>query len=164
MAQKKNDKKGSGYISHGTVTENRRARYDYEIIDTVEAGMMLMGTEVKSLRKGQANLQEAYAGEKDGGIWLLGCTIAEWEGGNRMNHEPRRNRQLLLKKREIAKLLASTQQKGMTLVPLKIYFNERGLAKCLIGIAKGKRAHEKRDTIKDREWEREKERVLKDKW
>lgn len=143
--------------------ENRRARHDYLIEDTVEAGIVLVGTEVKSLRAGQASLAEAYAGPKDEAIWLLNCHIPPYEQAGRENHEPRRPRKLLLHKREMERLLAAVKQKGVTLVPLKIYFNNRGIAKLLLGLAKGKKQHDKRQADKERDWKRQKARLLREK-
>lgn len=144
--------------------QNRRARFDYSIEDEVEAGIVLVGTEVKSLRKGECNLNDSYAGEFGEEIWLYNCYIAEYAGGNQFNHETRRPRKLLLSKKEIKKLMGRTKTKGVTLVPLSIFFNSRGYAKVKLGLATGKKQHEKRDSIKDRDWEREKARVMKDKW
>lgn len=158
MAKKENT---THYINHGVVAENRKARFEYEILETVEAGMVLTGTEVKSLRRGRANIAESYAGEKDGEIWVFGSHIGEWEGGNRMNHEPLRNRKLLLHEKQVKKLLGFTRIKGMTLVPLKVYFNDKGIAKMLLGVAKGRKEYEKREVIKEREWSREQQRLLK---
>lgn len=143
---------------------NRRARYDYTISDEVEAGIVLTGTEVKSLRKGDANINDAYAGEDGEEMWLYNAYIAEYAGGNRFNHEPRRPRKLLLHKKEINKLMGRVKAKGVTVVPLSVYFNKRGMAKVKLGLATGKRQHEKRDAIKDREWQRDRERATKDKW
>lgn len=144
------------------VAENRKARFNYEIEDTIEAGMALQGTEVKSLRRSGANIAESYAEEKDGEIWLVNAHIPEYTQGNIHNHEPRRPRKLLLNKREINRLAGAVQQKGMTLVPLRIYFNDRGIAKLLLGLAKGKKLHDKRETEKKRDWQRQKERLLKE--
>ena len=141
--------------------QNRKARHTYFIEETLEAGMMLTGTEVKSLREGRANINEAYASVKDNDIFLLNAHIAEYAGGNRENHPPRRPRKLLLHKREIQKLTMALQRDGMTLVPLSIYFNDRGLAKTNLGLAKGKRQYDKRATVKDREWKRDKARLMK---
>lgn len=157
----KNQKKKSGFIEGRVAAENRKARHEYHIEDTVEAGLVLHGTEVKSIRVGRANLTEAYAQEKNGDFYLLNMHIGEWEGGNRFNHEPRRPRKLLLHRREIKKLLGQVQQKGFTLVPLKLYFNDRGYAKILLGLGKGKKQHDKRQDIKERDWKREKERAFK---
>ncbi|CAM5583562.1 MAG TPA: SsrA-binding protein SmpB [Mesorhizobium sp.] len=145
-----------------TAAENRKARFSYEVLDTVEAGLVLTGTEVKSLRQGQANIQESYASVEDGGIWLINSYLPEYLQGNRFNHEPRRRRKLLLNKREIAKLGQGVARDGMTLVPLKIYFNDKGRAKLLLGLARGKKLHDKRETEKQRDWAREKGRLLKE--
>ena len=144
-----------------TVALNRKARFEYTIEEVFEAGIVLTGTEVKSLRAGKANIADAYAGEKEGGIWLMNATINEYAGGNRFNHEPRRYRQLLLHKKQIRKLLGKLKVKGYTLVPLSLYFNARGIAKISLGLATGKKEYEKRASIKDREWQREKGRLTK---
>jgi len=140
---------------------NRRARRDYFIEDEIEAGMVLTGTEVKSLRAGRANINEAYAGETAGELFLFNADIPVYMGGNRYNHEPRRARKLLMHVRQIKKLLGQIRTKGVTLIPLAIYFNARGIAKVKVGLAKGKREYEKRDTIKERDWNREKRSLLK---
>ncbi|HEU4987800.1 MAG TPA: SsrA-binding protein SmpB [Rhizobiaceae bacterium] len=145
-----------------TVAENRKARFAYEVIDTIEAGLVLTGTEVKSLREGHANIQESYASVEGGEIWLINSYLPEYLQGNRFNHEPRRRRKLLLNKREMARLAQAVEREGMTMVPLKIYFNERGRAKLLLAIARGKKLHDKRQTEKQRDWEREKGRLLKE--
>jgi len=145
-----------------TVAENRKARFSYEIVDTYEAGLALTGTEVKSLRQGQANIQESYASAEGGEIWLINSYLPEYSQGNRFNHEPRRRRKLLLKKKEMARLSQAVQREGMTMVPLKIYFNERGRAKLLLAVARGKKLHDKRETEKQRDWAREKGRLLKE--
>jgi SsrA-binding protein len=155
MTQKKNDP------NNRTVAENRKARFAYEVIDTVEAGLALTGTEVKSLRQGQANIQESYASVEGGEIWLINSYLPEYLQGNRFNHEPRRRRKLLLNKREMARLAQSVEREGMTMVPLKIYFNDRGRAKLLLAIARGKKLHDKRESEKKRDWAREKGRLLK---
>jgi len=142
------------------VTKNRKAFHDYFIQETYEAGLMLVGTEVKSLREGKANLKESYALIKDGEIFLLNCHISHYSHGNIENHDPLRTRKLLLHKKEISKLWAKTSQQGLTLIPLKIYF-KNGKAKVEIGLAKGKRQYEKRDSIKAREAKREIERHMK---
>jgi len=144
------------------VAVNRRARHDYEISQTFEAGIALAGTEVKSLRGGKATIGEAYAAEQDGEIWLINAYIPEYLEGNRFNHETKRPRKLLLNKREIARLANGVNREGMTIVPLKVYFNNRGLAKVEIGLAKGKKLHDKRQTEKERSWNREKSRLLKE--
>lgn len=153
----------SGWISTGTVTQNRKARHDYKIEDTFETGLVLLGTEVKSLRLGRGNIQESYAAAEDGGLYLVNAYIPEYEGAKHFGHEPRRKRKLLLQKREIKKLTGEVSRKGMTLVPLSIYFNDRGLAKLKIGLAKGKTDIDRRQTIKEREWNRQKSRLLRDK-
>ncbi|WP_436640941.1 SsrA-binding protein SmpB [Microbaculum sp. FT89] len=144
------------------VAENRRARFDYEILDTVEAGIILTGSEVKSLREGRASLSESHAGEMRGDLWLFNVHIPEYGPANRFGHEPKRPRKLLLHRREINRLIGAVQKEGMTIVPLKLYFNERGIAKLLIALARGKKAHDKRETEKKRDWQREKARVMRD--
>jgi SsrA-binding protein len=145
-----------------TVAENRKARFSYEILDTVEAGLVLTGTEVKSLRQGQANIQDSYATNEGGEIWLINSYLPEYLQANRFNHEPRRRRKLLLNKRQMSRLTQSVERDGMTMVPLKIYFNDRGRAKLLLGVARGKKLHDKRETEKARDWSREKGRLLKE--
>ncbi|HLT75977.1 MAG TPA: SsrA-binding protein SmpB [Ferrovibrio sp.] len=145
-----------------TVADNRRARFDYHLDETFDAGIVLVGSEVKSLRSGRASIQDAYATEQDGEIWLINSHIPEYHGANRFNHEPRRQRKLLLKRKEIGKLIGSLKRGGVTLVPLSIYFNERGRAKVKIALARGKKLHDKRETEKTRDWNREKQRLLRD--
>ncbi len=142
------------------VTKNRKAYHDYFIQESYEAGLSLVGTEVKSLRQGKANLKESYAIIKDGEVFLLNCHISPYSHGNIENHDPVRTRKLLLHKKEISKLWAKTSQQGLTLIPLKLYF-KNGKAKVEIGLAKGKRQYEKRDSIKEREAKREVERHMK---
>lgn len=144
-----------------TVADNRRARYDYALDETFDAGIVLLGSEVKSLRNGRANIQDSYAEEKNGEILLVNAYIPEYAGANRFNHEPRRPRKLLLKKKEIGKLIGSLKRGGVTLVPLSLYFNERGLAKVKIALARGKKLHDKRASEKERDWNREKQRLLR---
>jgi SsrA-binding protein len=141
--------------------QNRKARHDYFIQDTLEAGMMLLGTEVKSLRSGRASIGEAFAIEKEGELWLVNAFIPEYDSASRFNHLPRRARKLLVRKREMGRLLGSITREGMTLVPLAIYFNDRGIAKLQLGLAKGKRKVDKRESIKERDWKREKARELR---
>ena len=142
--------------------DNRRARYDYTLGETFEAGLMLAGTEVKSLRNGKATIGESYASvERSGEIFLINATIPEYLQGNRFNHEPKRPRKLLLNAREIARIAQSVEREGMTIVPLKIYFNDQGRAKIEIALAKGKKLHDKRETERKRDWAREKSRLLK---
>jgi SsrA-binding protein len=145
-----------------TVAENRRARYDYHIDDKYEAGIMLTGTEVKSLRFGEGSIAESYAEVKSDGIWLINANIPEFSHGNRFNHEPKRPRKLLLNVREINKLHAAVAREGMTLVPLSVYFNARGRAKVELALAKGKKAPDKRATEKERDWKREQGRIMRD--
>jgi SsrA-binding protein len=154
--------KQKGNPNNRLIAENRKARFNYEVLDTVEAGLVLTGTEVKSLREGHANIQESYASSEGGEIWLINSYIPEYLQGNRFNHEPRRNRKLLFNKREIARLSAAVEKEGMTMVPLKLYFNDRGRAKLLIGVAKGKKIHDKRETEKKRDWDRQKARLLRE--
>jgi SsrA-binding protein len=144
------------------VAENRRARYDYFIEDKFEAGVALSGTEVKSLRFGEGSIAEAYAEVKNGEVWLINCNVPEFSHGNRHNHEPKRPRKLLLHEREIAKMTGAVERKGMTLVPLMIYFNGRGRAKVELALAKGKNAADKRHTTKDRDWQRDKARIMRE--
>ncbi len=146
------------------VAENRKARHEFSIGDVFEAGMQLTGTEVKSLRKGQANIAESYASMEDGGLWLINSYIPEYQGaGQFFQHEPRRKRQLLMHKKELSKLWLATERKGMTIMPLELYFNARGLAKLKIALAQGKKLHDKREDAKKRDWNREKARLLRDK-
>jgi SsrA-binding protein len=145
-----------------SVAENRRARFDYAIDTVFEAGIVLTGTEVKSLRFGEGNIAESYAEVKGGEVWLVNSNIPEFSHGNRFNHEPKRPRKLLLNAREINKMHGAVNREGMTLVPLSIYFNGRGRAKVELALAKGRKAHDKREHIKEREWTREKARVMRD--
>ena len=143
--------------------DNRRARFDYEIGEVFEAGIMLTGTEVKSLRTGKATIAESYVSvDRKGEVWLINATIPEYLQGNRFNHEPKRPRKLLLREREIVKLSQAIEREGMTIVPLKVYFNEKGRAKIEIAIARGKKLHDKRETEKQRDWNREKSRLMKE--
>ena len=154
MAKKKDD-------GIKIIADNRKARYAYAIDDTLEAGIVLTGSEVKSLRSGKTTIGESYAHAKDGEIFLVNAYIPEYTKASRFNHEPKRTRKLLLHKREMAKLAAATQREGMTLIPLKLYFNTKGIAKIELGIAKGKKLHDKRDTEKQRDWARDKARLLR---
>jgi len=144
------------------VAENRRARFDYAIEQVFEAGIALQGTEVKSLRFGEGTIAESYAEVTGGEVWLINANIPEFSHGNRFNHEPKRPRKLLLHEREIEKLLGAVERKGMTLVPLSVYFNSRGRAKVELALAKGKQTHDKRQTTKDRDWKRDQARLLRD--
>ncbi|MEO9823761.1 MAG: SsrA-binding protein SmpB [Paracoccaceae bacterium] len=152
------DKENSNYK---VVAENRRARYDYAIEDDIECGMMLMGSEVKSMRVGQSNIAESYAAVEDGELWLVNSYIAPYEQAM-FGHDDRRRRKLLVSKKELSRLWNATQRKGMTLVPLVMYFNHKGRAKIKLGLGKGKKAHDKRDTEAKRDWSRQKQRLLKD--
>jgi SsrA-binding protein len=149
-------------VTSGPVAENRRARFDYEILDTLEAGIMLTGTEVKSLRTGKAQITESYASPERGELWLINAHIPEYLQANRFNHEERRPRKLLVSKKQLAKLSQDVERAGNTIVPLKLYFNERGMAKLLIGVGKGKKSFDKRETEKARDWNREKGRLMKE--
>lgn len=143
------------------VAENRKARFDYHILETFEAGLSLRGTEVKSLRAGHANLRDAHALVRDGQVWLLGVNISPYSHGNRMNHDPLRTRRLLLHRRQIDHLEGQVRQQGMTLVPLRLYFNERGWAKVELGLAKGKRMYDKRHAMAERDAKRQIERAIR---
>ena len=143
------------------VAENRRARFDYFVDDRVEAGIALTGTEVKSLRHGEGSIAESYATVEGEEVWLINSHIPEYSHGNRLNHQPRRARKLLLKGREISKLQGAVARQGLTLVPLSIYFNSRGRAKVELALARGKKVHDKRDTVKERDWKREQARLLR---
>ncbi|MBX3487428.1 MAG: SsrA-binding protein SmpB [Candidatus Paracaedibacteraceae bacterium] len=147
--------------AHRFAAQNRRARFDYFIIEEMEAGIILTGSEVKSLRAGRASINETYAGEMNGEIFLFNANIPVYEQANQFNHEPKRPRKLLLHKRQVNKLIGAIQRKGMTLVALSIYFNDKGRAKVQLGLAKGKNVVDKRETIKERDWNREKSRILK---
>jgi len=144
------------------VADNRKARFNYFIDDTVEAGIALLGTEVKSLREGRADISEGYVQERGGELYLLNAYIHEYSSGNRFNHDSRRMRKLLVHRRQLNRFMGSVKKAGVTIVPLKLYFNERGLVKCLIGLARGKAKQDKRATIKDRDWQRDKARILRD--
>lgn len=146
--------------NYKVIAENRRARYDYAIDDDVEVGIVLMGSEVKSLRKNQSNIAESYAEVKDGELWIVNSYIAPYEQAM-FGHEDRRRRKLLVSKRELAKLWQDTQRKGMTLVPMVMYFNHKGYVKLKIGIAKGKKNTDKRQTEAKRDWDRQKQRLLR---
>ncbi|WP_394727534.1 SsrA-binding protein SmpB [Altererythrobacter sp. GH1-8] len=155
--------KPSTFDKHKIVAENRRARFDYSIEDKFEAGLALQGTEVKALRAGEASIAESYAEVNEGEVWLINANIPEYSHGNRQNHEPRRPRKLLLHAREIGRLFGAVERKGMTLIPLSIYFNQSGRAKVELALAKGKQAHDKRQSIKDRDWKRDKARLMREK-
>jgi SsrA-binding protein len=155
MAKKKDD-------GRKVVADNRKARYAYAIESTIEAGLQLMGSEVKSLRSGKANIGESYAHAKDGEIFLVNAYIPEYTMANRFNHEPRRARKLLVRKGEAKRLAIAVQREGMTLIPLRVYFTPKGIAKCELGVARGKKLHDKRETEKQRDWQRDKARLMRD--
>lgn len=144
------------------VADNRKARFNYEFVETFEAGLQLTGTEVKSLREGKATIAESYASDEGDEIYLINAYIPEYLQGNRFNHEPRRPRRLLLHRRQINKLIGSIQREGMTLIPTKVYFNDRGRAKVELALARGKKLHDKRATERARDWQRDKARLLRD--
>ncbi|MDB5429622.1 MAG: SsrA-binding protein [Caulobacter sp.] len=145
------------------IAENRRARFDYFIDDVVEAGIMLTGTEVKSLRVGRANIAESYAAVEGRDIVLINADIPPYNHANRFNHEPRRPRKLLLHRKQIDRMIGAVQREGRTIIPLKLYWNDKGLAKLEIGLAKGKKLHDKRETEANRDWQRDKARLMRDK-
>ena len=148
--------------NYKVIAENRRARFDYAIEDDIECGIMLEGSEVKSLREGQANIAESYATVDNGELWLINSYIAPYTQAKTFGHEEKRRRKLLVSKKELARLWADTQRKGMTIVPLVLYFNHRGIAKLKVGIGKGKNTVDKRETQAKRDWSRQKQRLLKD--
>ena len=156
MARQKTDP------NYKVIAENRRARFDYAIESDIECGIVLEGSEVKSLRAGGANIAESYAAVENGELWLVNSYIAPYEQAKTFGHLERRRRKLLVSRKELANLWNATQRKGMTLVPLVLYFNHKGLAKLKIGIAKGKKVHDKRATEAKRDWSRQKQRLLKD--
>ena len=154
-------KKDKDLLETGMVADNRRARFDYEVQDTLEAGIVLTGTEVKSLRNGKAQIAEAYVSPEQGELWLINANIPEYVQGNRFNHDEKRKRKLLVSTKELSRLVRGVERQGNTIVPLKLYFNDRGLAKVLIGLAKGRKNYDKRDLQKHRDWSRDKQRILK---
>ena len=154
--------KPATFDKHKIVAENRRARFDYAVESVYEAGLVLTGTEVKSLRFGEGSIAESYADIQDGAVWLINANVPEFSHGNRFNHEAKRPRKLLLHVREVNKLHGAVAREGMTLVPLSIYFNTRGRAKVELALAKGRKAHDKREHIKEREWKKEAGRILRE--
>ena len=158
MAETKNKK---GLIAHGVVAQNRKARFDYTIKNTVEAGLVLKGPEVKSLRHGRATLSEAWAGEREGEMWLFNAYIPEYQGGVLSRFEPRAPRKLLLKRKEMRQLAGAISREGITLVPLQIHFNQRGRAKVLLGLGEGRKKADKRAAVAARDWQRDKARLMR---
>ena len=161
MAEVKTKKK-SGLISHGIAAQNRKARFNYTIKETVEAGMVLKGPEVKSLRLGRATLTDAWAGEREGELFLFGAYIPEYQGGVLSRFEPRAPRKLLVKRKQMRQLLGAVAREGMTLVPLDIHFNERGVAKVQLGLGQGRNKADKRHAVAERDWQRDKARVMRE--
>lgn len=157
------DKKKSGLISHGVAAQNRKARFDYTIKQTVEAGIVLKGPEVKSLRHGRATLTEAWAGEREGEMFLFNCYIPEYQAGVLSRFEPRAPRKLLLKKKQVGELMGAIARDGLTIVPLQVHFNDKGMAKVLLGVGEGRKKADKRQAIAARDWARDKARVMRDK-
>lgn len=166
MAKKKKSggsKKSGGKKDPGItmVAENRKARHRYEVLDSLECGLMLMGSEVKSMREGKLSLDEAYIRVKDDALWLIGADIAHYRNAGMWNHDPRRPRKLLIHSREYNKFAGRAHERGLTLVPLRVYFNSRGIAKCVMGLVKGKKLHDKRETLKKRDADRGLQRAMR---
>ena len=161
MSRKK--KKKASEAGRKIVAENRKARFNFAFEEIFEAGIELLGTEVKSLREGKASLGESYATVEDDELYLINCNIPEYKQANRFNHEPKRTRRLLMHRREIDRLTGAVQREGMTIVPLKLYFNDRGIAKLELALARGKKLHDKRQTERDRSWQRDKARLMREK-
>ena len=159
MAEPKTRKKG--LISHGIAAQNRKARFDYTIKSTVEAGLVLKGPEVKSLRHGRATLSDAWAGEREGEMWLFNAYIPEYQGGVLSRFEPRAPRKLLLNRKQIGELIGAITRQGSTVVPLQIHFNDRGRAKVLLGVAEGRKKQDKRAAVAARDWQRDKARLMR---
>lgn len=153
---------GKKKVAQRAIAENRRAKFDYEIIETLEAGLVLEGSEVKALRTGKANIADSYASDEGGALYLINGYIPEYRQAGRQNHESRRPRKLLLHAREIKRLSLAIQRDGLTLVPLRLYFNDRGIAKLQLALGKGKKKHDKRETQKERDWGRQKQRLLRE--
>jgi SsrA-binding protein len=163
MAQKTKKKRKAGKSDKGPrpIAENRKARHRFEVLETLECGLALVGSEVKSLREGRLSLEEAYGRVREGEAWLVGCDIPEYRNANLWNHEPKRPRKLLLHKRELRRFANKAHEKGLTLVPLKIYFNDRGVAKVLMGLCRGRKLHDKREVLKKADMQRDMERALR---
>lgn len=156
--RKKNKADGNNKV----IADNRKARFNYEVLETFEAGIALQGTEVKALRESGANIRESYVSPEHNELFLVNAHIDEYKFGNRNNHQPRRPRKLLMKRREIDKLAQGSQRDGLTIIPLKLYFNDRGRVKMAVGLARGKKLHDKRETEKKRDWQRQKSRLMRD--
>lgn len=163
QAKKKKQKKLAGQPAGKSrpVAENRKARHRFDVLDTLECGLVLRGSEVKSLRDGKISLDEAYGRVRDGELWLIGCNIPEYPQATHWNHEPKRPRKLLVHRRELRKFAGQAHEKGLTLVPLKVYFNDRGVAKVLMGLCRGRKLHDKRDAIKKADVERDLKRAMR---
>jgi SsrA-binding protein len=166
MAKNKSKSKGAAAKKksnpgHTVVAENRKARHKYEVLDSIECGMMLLGSEVKSIREGKLSLDEAHIRAKDHELWLIGADIAHYNNAGMWNHDPRRPRKLLIHAREYDKFAGRAHERGFTLVPLRVYFNERGLAKCVMGLVRGKKLHDKRETLKKRDADRGLQRAMR---
>ncbi|AKR49185.1 SsrA-binding protein [Acetobacter pasteurianus] len=163
MSSKSGKSAKSSMISHGMVAQNRKARFNYNILETIEAGLVLKGAEVKSLRLGRATINEAFAGERDGALWLFNSYIPEYQGGVLSRFDTRAPRKLLMHRKEMRKFIGAIAKQGATLVPLNVHFNDRGLAKVTLGLGVGKKSHDKRQSIADRDWQRDKARLIRNK-
>lgn len=163
MSSKPGKSAKSSMISHGMVAQNRKARFNYNILETIEAGLVLKGAEVKSLRLGRATINEAFAGERDGALWLFNSYIPEYQGGVLSRFDTRAPRKLLMHRKEMRKFIGAIAKQGATLVPLNVHFNDRGLAKVTLGLGVGKKSHDKRQSIADRDWQRDKARLIRNK-
>lgn len=163
MSSKSGKSAKSSMISHGMVAQNRKARFNYTILETIEAGLVLKGAEVKSLRLGRATINEAFAGERDGALWLFNSYIPEYQGGVLSRFDTRAPRKLLMHRKEMRKFIGAIAKQGATLVPLNVHFNDRGLAKVTLGLGVGKKSHDKRQSIADRDWQRDKARLIRNK-
>ncbi|GBR52514.1 SsrA-binding protein SmpB [Acetobacter pomorum] len=163
MSSKSGKSAKSAMISHGMVAQNRKARFNYNILETIEAGLVLKGPEVKSLRLGRATINEAFAGERDGELWLFNSYIPEYQGGVLSRFDTRAPRKLLMHRKEMRKFIGAIAKQGATLVPLNVHFNDRGMAKVTLGLGVGKKSHDKRQSIADRDWQRDKARLIRNK-
>lgn len=161
MSSKGKKQEATGAAGQRPIAENRKARHRFEILDTLECGIALVGSEVKSLRNGKLSLEESYARVKDGAVWLVGCDIPEYKQATMWNHDPKRPRKLLLHRREIQKFAGLAHEKGLTLVPLKLYFNVRGIAKLMLGLCRGRKLHDKREALKKADNQRDIQRALR---